>query len=179
MEYFDVLNSHGDFTNEIASRKECHEKGLWHKAIVVQIISTDNKRVLLQKRSANKRMWPNLWDVASGGHVLAGELGYQAGIREAKEELGVDLKRDELEFIGATTSENIQKDIINRHYNEYYIVHKDINLNDITIQEDEVQDVKWFNVEELKKRVDNNFEGLTDKVELWHYLIKYIEYFVK
>ena len=179
MEYFDVLNSHGDFTNEIASRKECHEKGLWHKAIVVQIISTDNKRVLLQKRSANKRMWPNLWDVASGGHVLAGELGYQAGIREAKEELGVDLKRDELEFIGATTSENIQKDIINRHYNEYYIVHKDINLNDITIQEDEVQEVKWFNVEELKKRVDNNFEGLTDKIELWHYLIKYIEYFVK
>ena len=179
MEYFDVIDSHGDFTNEIASRKECHEKGLWHKAIVVQIISTDNKRVLLQKRSANKRMWPNLWDVASGGHVLAGELGYQAGIREAKEELGVDLKRDELEFIGATTSENIQKDIINRHYNEYYIVHKDIDLNDITIQEDEVQEVKWFNVEELKKRVDNNFEELTDKVELWHYLIKYIEYFVK
>ncbi len=179
MEYFDVIDSHGDFTNEIASRKECHEKGLWHKAIVVQIISTDNKRVLLQKRSANKRMWPNLWDVSSGGHVLTGELGYQAGIREAKEELGVDLKRDELEFIGATTSENIQKDIINRHYNEYYIVHKDIDLNDITIQEDEVQEVKWFNVEELKKRVDNNFEELTDKVELWHYLIKYIEYFVK
>ena len=158
MEYFDVIDSHGDFTNEIASRKECHEKGLWHKAIVVQIISTDNKRVLLQKRSANKRMWPNLWDVSSGGHVLTGELGYQAGIREAKEELGVDLKRDELEFIGATTSENIQKDIINRHYNEYYIVHKDIDLNDITIQEDEVQEVKWFNVEELKKRVNNNFE---------------------
>ena len=179
MEYFDVLNSRGDFTNEIASRKECHEKGLWHKAIVVQIISTDNKRVLLQKRSANKRMWPNLWDVASGGHVLAGELGYQAGIREAKEELGVDLKRDELEFIGATTSENIQKDIINRHYNEYYIVHKDIDLNDITIQEDEVQEVKWFNVEELKKRVNNNFEELTDKVELWHYLIKYFDFFLK
>ncbi len=179
MEYFDVIDSHGDFTNEIASRKECHEKGLWHKAIVVQIISTDNKRVLLQKRSANKRMWPNLWDVSSGGHVLTGELGYQAGIREAKEELGVDLKRDELEFIGATTSENIQKDIINRHYNEYYIVHKDIDLNDITIQEDEVQEVKWFNVEELKKRVNNNFEELTDKVELWHYLIKYFDFFLK
>ena len=124
-------------------------------------------------------MWPNLWDVSSGGHVLTGELGYQAGIREAKEELGVDLKRDELEFIGATTSENIQKDIINRHYNEYYIVHKDIDLNDITIQEDEVQEVKWFNVEELKKRVDNNFEELTDKVELWHYLIKYFDFFLK
>ena len=179
MEYFDVIDSHGDFTNEIASRKECHEKGLWHKAIVVQIISTDNKRVLLQKRSANKRMWPNLWDVSSGGHVLTGELGYQAGIREAKEELGVDLKRDELEFIGATTSENIQKDIINRHYNEYYIVHKDIDLNDITIQEDEVQEVKWFNVKKKKKRVNNNFEELTDKVELWHYLIKYFDFFLK
>ena len=32
-EYFDVLNEFGEFTGEIATREECHEKGLWHRAI--------------------------------------------------------------------------------------------------------------------------------------------------
>ena len=26
-EYFDVLNSNGEYTNKTASREECHEKG--------------------------------------------------------------------------------------------------------------------------------------------------------
>ena len=174
-EYFDVLNKWGDYTNEVASRKDCHEKGLWHKAVVVAIVSNDDKKVLLQKRSVSKRMWPDLWDISSGGHVLTGEFGYEAGIREAKEELGIDVKREEMEFIGATVSENIRDNIINRHFNEYYIVHKDINVSDIVIQEEEIQYVKWFDVDEIIKMVNNNFDGITDKVELWHYLIKYFK----
>lgn len=27
-------------------------------------------QVLLQKRSANKKLWPNMWDMTAGGHVL-------------------------------------------------------------------------------------------------------------
>ena len=84
-EYFDVLKGNGEYTNEVASREECHKKGLYHKAVVVIVLSTDNKKVLLQKRSANKKLWPNLWDITAGGHVLSGELGYQAVIRETKE----------------------------------------------------------------------------------------------
>lgn len=75
-EYFDVLKESGEYSNKIASREECHKKGLWHKAAVVFVLNEDNSKVLLQKRSATKRLWPNLWDVTAGGHVLAGELGY-------------------------------------------------------------------------------------------------------
>lgn len=35
-EFFDVLNSNGEYTNHVSSREECHEKGLWHKAVVLQ-----------------------------------------------------------------------------------------------------------------------------------------------
>ena len=107
--------------------------------------------------------------------IFAGELGYQAVIREAKEEIGVEISKEDLEFIGATTSENIKGDIINRHYNEYFIVHKDIDVKDIVLQEDEVQDIKWFDKEEIIKKVNNNFEDLTDKIGVWNYLIKYFE----
>lgn len=174
-EYFDVLKGNGEYTNEVASREECHKKGLYHKAVVVIVLSTDNKKVLLQKRSANKKLWPNLWDITAGGHVLSGELGYQAVIRETKEEIGINIKKEELEFIGTTTSETIKGDIINRHFNEYFIVHKDIDINDITLQEEEVQDIKWLEKEEVIRRIKNNYEDLTEKIGCWNYLVKYFE----
>ena len=140
-EFFDVLKETGEYSNEVASREECHKKGLWHKAAVVFIINKDNSKVLLQKRSATKRLWPNLWDVTAGGHVLTGELGYQAIIRETKEEIGIDIQKQDLEFIGATISENIKGDIINRHFNEYYVVHMDIDEKELKLQTEEVQEI--------------------------------------
>lgn len=174
-EYFDVLNENGEYKGEVVSREECHKKGLYHKAVVVFIISNDNKKVLLQQRSSNKKLWPNLWDITAGGHVLTGELGYESVIREAKEEIGVNIDKEALEFIGCTTSEILKEDIIDRHFNEFYVVNKDIDLKDITMQKEEVQDIKWFDKQEIIKRVNNNYDGLTNKVGCWNYLIKYFE----
>ena len=175
VEFFDILNNNGEYTNNVASREECHRKGLWHKAVVVFIISNDNKKVLLQQRSSKKKLWPNLWDITAGGHVLSGELGYQSVIRETKEEIGIDLTKNDLEFIGATTSENIKGDIVNRHFNEYYIAHCDIDLKNDNLQEEEVQDIKWFDKEEIIKFINNNYESLTEKIGCWDYLVKYFE----
>lgn len=175
MEYFDVLNEHGEYTNEVASREECHKKGLWHKAVVVFIISPDNKKILLQQRSADKKLWPNLWDITAGGHVLTNELGYQSVIRETEEEIGIKLNKEDLEFIGSTSSINTKGDIINKHYNEYFIAHKNIDIKDIKLQLEEVQDIKWFTKEEVLKKIINNYEGLTEKFGCWNYLVKYFE----
>lgn len=176
MEFFDILNEQGQYIHQVASRDDCHKKGLWHKAVVVFIISNDNKRVLLQKRSATKKLWPNLWDITAGGHVLSKEFGYQSVIRETKEEIGITLKKEDLEFIGGTISENIKGDIINRHFNEFFIAHKDIDLDDIVLQKDEVQDIKWFDKEEIIKRINNHYDGLTEKIGCWNYLLKYFEF---
>lgn len=173
-EYFDILNSDGTYSGNVASRKECHEKGLWHRAVIIFVINKEGK-ILLQKRSANKKMWPNLWDLTAGGHVLTGELGYQAIIREAKEELNLDVKKEELTYVGSFISENVKPNIINRHFNEFFIIKKDVNINDITLQEEEVQDIRWFTKEEIFKKIDNNYDGITDKKACWAYLKKYLE----
>ena len=103
------------------------------------------------------------------------KFGYQTVIRETKEEIGVDITKNDLEFIGGTKSENISGNIINRHFNEFYIVHKDIDINDIVLQEEEVQDIKWFNKEEVISRINDNYKDLTDKVGCWNYLLKYFD----
>jgi isopentenyldiphosphate isomerase len=175
MEYFDVLTEKGEYTDRVESREECHNKGFWHKAVAVFIINSKNQ-ILLQKRSSNKKLWPNLWDISAGGHVLAGEFGFQAIIREIKEEIGIDINKNDILFIGAATSENIKKDIINKHFNEYYIVNKDIEIADLKLQKEEVSDAEWFEKEDIIKRIENNYEGITEKIGCWNYLKKYYEW---
>ena len=174
-EYFDVLDENGEFTNRVESREECHSKGFWHKAVALYIINSKDQ-VLLQKRSANKKLWPNLWDMSAGGHVLAGEFGFQAIIREIKEELGTDIEKNDITFIGSSTSVNIKKDIINKHFNEYYIVNKDIDISKLKLQEEEVSDIKWFDKEDILARIENNYQDITDKMGCWDYLKRYYEW---
>ncbi|MBR2391478.1 MAG: NUDIX domain-containing protein [Clostridia bacterium] len=175
MENFDVLNEFGEFENVIKTREECHKHGLWHKAVVVFIFSKDSKKILLQKRASSKKLWPDLWDVSAGGHVRSGEFGIDAVLRETNEELGIKLADEDVKFLGATTSKNETAEIKNNHYNEYFIAFKDVDLTKIKIQTDEVQEVRWFEVDDLVNVIKNNFDGLTGKTGCWNYLLKYLE----
>lgn len=174
-EYFDVLNNKGEYTGKIESREKCHKEGLWHKAVVVFIINSKGQ-VLLQKKSSKKKMWPNMWDITAGGHVLSGEFGFQAIIRECKEEIGMFLDKKDITFIGSSISTNIKGDIINNHFNEYYIAKKEIDLNSLKLQREEVSEVKWMDKEEIINRIKENYNGITDKEGCWEYLIKYYEW---
>jgi len=49
-ELLDVLDENGVKTGEVLPRKVVHEKGLWHRAIVVAIVNDANK-ILIQQRS--------------------------------------------------------------------------------------------------------------------------------
>lgn len=174
-EFFDVLTEEGEYVGRVESRENCHKYGLWHKAVALYIVNSKNQ-VLLQKRSANKKLWPNLWDITAGGHVLAGEIGVQAIIREIEEELGIKIEKNDILFIGAATSINEKGDIINKHFNEYYIVNKDIDISKLKLQKEEVSDARWFEKEEILKLIENNYEDITDKTGCWDCLKRYYEW---
>ena len=164
---------------EIIQERRQQEKnvivsGLMHRAVAVFIINSKNQ-VLLQKRSEKQKMWPSMWDLSSGGHVDSGEQGFQAIQRELHEELGLDIQTSEMTFIGSAFSTNIKGDIINNHFNEYYVVNKDIDLESLRLQEAEVSEVKWVDKEEIINRIKNNYEGITDKKGAWKYLLEYYE----
>lgn len=171
-EYFEVLNAKGEYTGKVETRQKCHQKGLWHKAVAAFIINT-KEQVLLQKRSANKKMWANMWDITAGGHVLAGEFGFEAIIREIKEELGIEISKNDITFIGSVLSSNEKGDIINRHLNEYYIINKDLDETKLSLQEDEVAEVKWIDKQEIIEQVKDNYRGITAKEGCWEYLVYY------
>lgn len=177
-EYFDVLNEKGDITGVIEAREKCHKAGLWHKAVALYIINA-KEEVLLQKRSTCKKMWANMWDTTAGGHVLAGELGFQAIIRECKEELGVELNKNDITFIGACVSTNRKGDMIDNHFNEYYIANKEIDETKLKLQEEEVIEVKWIDKDKIIEKIKSKDKEITDKEGCWNYLIKYYEWLDK
>lgn len=174
-EIFDVLDNKGRHTGETARRSECHRFGYWHKAVAVFILNSANQ-VLLQQRSATKRLWPGLWDVSAGGHVLVGEFGFQAVIRECREELGLDLNLNELTFIGAAISTEQKADIINNHFNEFYVTHKDLDPTTLHLQTSEVSAVKWVDRDEITQRIQDHYEGITTKEDCWAYLLEYYKW---
>ncbi len=83
-----------------------------------------------------------LWNWPAG-HVDEGETLAQAAIREAKEEVGLDVKilNQELLFIGQG---NKKGHVVHSFYGE--IIGGKLNF-----QKNELLDAKWFSVNEIKK----------------------------
>ena len=103
--------------------------------------------LLIQKRNPNKRIHPNLWSTTGGGTDL-GETTSETAIRECKEELGVDIKHDEIELL---LSYRRSYDFI-----DIWLVKKDIDIKDVVVQEEEVSEVKWISIEDFEKMIENN-----------------------
>lgn len=103
MEYIDIFDENNNPTGEIKEKNLAHEQGDFHRTAHIWIIN-DKNELLLQKRSASKKSHPNCWDISGAGHIRAGETVIQGAIRELKEELGVSVKENELEYIATIKS---------------------------------------------------------------------------
>ncbi len=98
---FDVVDS-SDSVMFTLSRSQVHALGLCHRAAHVLIFSGDAnaRKILLQKRSATKDLYPNLYTTSCSGHVDSGETYETAVVREMFEETGLRVDISELRYIG-------------------------------------------------------------------------------
>ena len=147
MEYWEVLYDNGNPTGEIMERhdKKVFEKGFYHLGADVWIINSKNK-ILIQKRSPLKRLDPNVWAM-TGGSVILGENSLKTIIREAKEELYIDINTDNLKLITRFKTGNVWIDT--------YILKCDYEISKMKFQEDEVSDARWATWEEINDLVNN------------------------
>lgn len=155
-EYVDVLNRfNGNKIGSIITKSEAHKKGIWHGAIHVWIISTDRKKILLQKRCSQKRLFPNMWDISVGGHITTGEEPLNSVKRELNEELGLSF--NDYEYIYVDTIKEMFKyeDIFSNEFVYIYKVFSDVSIDSITLQNEEVSDIAWFNKKEFNKLINN------------------------
>ena len=113
----------------------------YYPMVVMAVIRNSNGEFLMQKRAINKG---GDWGV-TGGHPKSGETPLEGIITEIKEELGLDFSdKNFILFNEGCDGTDC--------YKMYYVT-ADIDLNDITIQEEELSVVKWFKLEELENMV--------------------------
>ena len=145
MEIWDLLDEQGNKTGQIIEKGKVPE-GFAHLGVDAWIVNSNNE-ILIQKRSANKINSPNVWAM-TGGSVMAGEKSEDAMVREIKEELGIEIKKEELEVIKRYKVKHKESSLV---FLDTYLIRKNINIDDVKIQEEELSEVKWTTWEECEE----------------------------
>ena len=144
-EILDIYTIEGKYLGT-RTREECHQKnpGFYHKPVWIWIVNSKNE-ILVQKRASVKKSFPNYWDMPSAGHVAAGESSIEGAIRETEEELGLKTKKDDYIYVGEYICEKTWE------IGQIYLLKIDVEINELKLQKEEVDEVKWLSYEEFVK----------------------------
>lgn len=139
----EMLKIFDDNRNQIgiATREDVHKLGHWHEAFHCWFISKEDKGyIYLQLRSAMKKDYPCLFDITAAGHLLAHETVID-GIREIKEEIGIDVSIHELIPLGIIEYCVNRTGFIDKELANIYLYTGENILNEATLQKEEVSGI--------------------------------------
>ncbi len=163
MELLDVYDDEGKVTGRTIVRgdKTAKLNKNEHIAVGVIFIENDNGEFLIQKTSKEKGGEFS----STGGHIDSGETPLSSIRREVEEELGINVDNDKIEEYGFLSFDMPLRFL--------FYLKKNIDINDIKVQKEEVDYVKYMTVDEIYKLIDDNlmlkshgimFKDLMDKL---------------
>jgi isopentenyldiphosphate isomerase len=159
-EILEVVNSSGKVIKTLP-RSEIHgNPSLIHRVVHVLVFNSRGE-LILQKRSMDKDVAAGKWDTSVGGHVNMGEDIDEAVRREMKEELGItDCKP---EFLYSYIHSN-------PYETELVYTYSCIHSGKIDFNNDEIDEVRPWRVEEIMERLDEDIFSENFKHEFRTYL---------
>ncbi len=145
IEYLPIVDQEGKVIGK-ASREECHRNPKLIYPVVRLHILNSKGEILLQRRNIKSDIEPGKWDAAVAGHVHFGEDIETAVRRECKEELNFDIKGFQLvnKRLFKAKSSTALMFIFASIYNETP-----------RINTQEVEEVAFFKIEEIKPLITN------------------------
>lgn len=158
MEVLDLYNGKREKLNKTIMREEKIADGEYKLSVHVWILNSRGE-LLIQKRNENLVRNPGKW-AFTGGVVDAGETSLQGALRESREELGININKNKIELLLSFKREQGFVDV--------WLVKEDLDINKLILQKDEVSDVRWVSVKELKRLIDE--ERFVSSVRLYYNL---------
>ena len=140
-EICDIYDIYGNRTGKTFVRGEPLSDGQFVMIVDVWIVNSQDQ-ILIQKRSRCKKDLPGIW-AAHSGCVLAGESSLQACIREPLEEIGIHILPHQIH--------KLNRKLKGKILSENYIVEQDFDIADSVLQEEEVSQIMWVSVSQLKQ----------------------------
>jgi isopentenyldiphosphate isomerase len=131
---------------EPVARKAAHREGIYHRVADIVVMNSKND-VLCSKRSMLKDNNPGKWDFPFGGHAGPGVEMIQCAMDELREESGLVAKPEDLVFWEIYNEHKPEK----KHFHFVYVyTYKwDGEISELTLEEEEVSEVKWVPLKEL------------------------------
>lgn len=146
-EYTDLYDENKNLTGEKLFREKGTKlivpKGRY-SVVVLVFIENSKGEFLFQMTSKRKK---NVW-ATTGGHVKSGQTSKEAIIEEIKEELGIDINEDEVKLFKTYKYDDAFKDV--------FYIKKDIDINSLTYEKDEVEYVKYLTKDEILDLINND-----------------------
>ena len=164
MEYFDIVDESGLPTGETVSRAAAHRDGIRHRTDHVWVVRKNGPGydILLQKRRMEKDSFPGLYDTSSAGHIPAGEEPLPSALRELAEELGIRAKPEELRYAGTFRiryeEEFHAQPFRDNEVTTVFVYAQPVDIRDLVLQETEVEEVRWFGLEEVREEIRHSRE---------------------
>ena len=129
MEFIDIFDKKGNLLG-YCEKDQAHKLGYWHKVFGCLIYNNKSNKVFLQLKNPNhnKVNKKPLLEITAGGHLLSGET-VKNGVREIKEETGLDIEYNQLTFIEERTCNKvIYKNYKIKEFQYFYTANLDIDV---------------------------------------------------
>ena len=114
-----------------------------------------NKKILLAKRK-NTGYKDGEYEIP-GGHLEENEDLYETMIREAKEELGISLQREDLKII------HIMHHYTGKRMNFIFTTERE-DLEPRIMEKDKCEELKWFNINNLPENTMKKVKKIIDYI---------------
>ncbi|MBL7206367.1 MAG: NUDIX domain-containing protein [Candidatus Aenigmarchaeota archaeon] len=173
-ELLDVFDENNKPINVQKMISEIHRDGLWHRASHIWIYNSKGE-ILLQLRAEDKFVYPNMWDISAAGHVNANEEPIDSGLREMEEEIGLKVKKEDLNFYRIRKNQAVFRNIKNNEFFYVYFLRFDSDVRGLKLQKEEVQKIRFIPIDELEKQLKENPEMYTPHGDYWADVIKQVK----
>ncbi len=140
-EILKIFDKHQNYIGT-APRAEVHRLGYWHEVFHCWFIGNQDgvDHIYLQIRSHRKKDYPNLLDITAAGHLLADET-VRDGIREVKEELGINIVMEELIPLGIVSYSAMSENLIDNEIAHVFLYETDHSFDAFSLQKEEVSGI--------------------------------------
>lgn len=165
-EILDVVNENDEIIGQ-AERDEVHRIGLVCRLVYV-CFYTENREVILQKRSDTKKNDAGKLTTTVSGHVESGQDYLEAAVRETLEESGVEVRSDDLTSLGVVRADYVQGAYLSNAMRGLFAYKFTGDISDLKVEEGDGAGFVVLTIEELEHQLDSEPDKfatvLTDKV---------------